>query len=86
MTTICVKITDGLRASQHSFGEKSQIWGPLTAKKEKARDINDKKPVKWDVFHRLVEMAGVEIFFSMDNNHKNNLYLLHENCFQALCS
>lgn len=43
VTTRCVKITDGLRTSQHSFGERSQIGGPLTAKKEKARDINDTK-------------------------------------------
>ena len=34
----CIKIIDGLRVFQHFFGKKGQIWGPLTAKKEKVRE------------------------------------------------
>lgn len=33
-----IKIIDGLRVFQHFFGKKGQIWGPLTAKKEKVRE------------------------------------------------
>ena len=35
VTPVCTQITDALTAFQHLCGEESQIWGPLTAKKEK---------------------------------------------------
>lgn len=48
------------------------MWGPLTSQKGKARKITAKKPVKWEMIHGLVEMAGVDIFFSTNNSHRNN--------------